>query len=114
MEDCLSQKVSFDVKGGSNMFAIGETTGVVQLSKLEMPREYNLKKKGRSIWGIWVKENELYISDEMESLRSKARNIKMISKIHLDSKNRMAVPSYLDGSEAEITGCISTIRIVFN
>lgn len=95
------------------MFAIGEATGVVKLSKLEMPKEYNLKKRGRQIWGVWSKENELYISDEMEALKGKARNARMIIKVSLDSKNRISVPSYLDGCEANITGCITTIQITF-
>lgn len=101
-------------KGGYGMFAIGEATGKVRLSKLEMPREYNLKRKGRQIWGVWAKENELYISDEMDALKGKARNVRMICKISLDSRNRMSVPSYLDGCDAEIEGCISTIKVTFN
>ncbi|MGN0298775.1 MAG: hypothetical protein ACI4C1_06290 [Lachnospiraceae bacterium] len=96
------------------MFAIGEAKGTVSLSKLEMPREYNLKRKGRQIFGVWAKENELYLSDEVEALRPRARNAKMITKMSLDSKNRISVPSYLDGTEAQITGCITTIQIVFN
>ena len=36
------------------MFAVGQTNAQVVRKKVSMPREFNLRKKGRKIYGAWV------------------------------------------------------------
>lgn len=94
------------------MFAIGETKSRVCFSKLRLPKEYRLKKKGRKIYGVWEGNRRLYLSDEMEVLRSKSgKNILFEPKI--DYNGRLDVPLELDNKEATIRGCITTIVIEF-
>ena len=54
------------------MFAIGTAEETVSGMKLRIPKEYNLNKKGRKIYGLWVGEDTLYLSDEMDPLRARA------------------------------------------
>lgn len=95
------------------MFAIGTAEETVSGMKLRIPKEYNLNKKGRKIYGLWVGEDTLYLSDEMDPLRARAgRNGNIFDvKVHLDSV--IEVPQRLDGKRAVISGRISAIRIRF-
>lgn len=95
------------------MFAIGETTAMVSSAKLKLPKEYNLRKKDRTIYGIWQGETLLYLSDEVRPLKAKMGRDKRIYKVNIDSKSNITVPSYLDNAKAVIRGCISTIEIEF-
>lgn len=96
------------------MFAIGETKAKVVYSKLELPKEYNLKKKNRKIYGVWVGERLLYLSDEIKPLKAKAGHNGSVFEPNIDYAHRITVPSYLEQSVAYIRGCISTIQIEFN
>lgn len=49
------------------MFAIGEKTTEVNKSRVAMPVEYHLRK--RKIYGTWVGQDLLYISDEVGPLK---------------------------------------------
>lgn len=95
------------------MFAIGTAEETVSGMKLRLPKEYNLNKKGRKIYGLWVGEDTLYLSDEKDPLRSRAGRTGTIFdvKIHLESV--IEVPRHLDGKKAVISGRISAIRIRF-
>ncbi len=95
------------------MFAIGSAEEMVSGTKLRLPKEYNLNKKGRKIYGLWVGDDTLYLSDELDPLRSRSgRNGNIFDvRVHLDSA--IEVPRRLDGKKAVISGRISAIRIRF-
>ena len=95
------------------MFAIGSAEEKVSGTKLRIPKEYHLNKKGRKIYGLWSGENTLYLSDEKEPLKARAGRTGTIFdvKVHLDSI--IEVPQRLDGKTAEISGRISAIRVRF-
>ena len=95
------------------MFAIGEVKSEVYGSKLRLPKEYNLKRKDRRIYGVWDGKWLLYLSDEIAPLKSKGGKNGMIFTPHIDSEYRIAVPAYLEKKESKIKGCISTIEIRF-
>lgn len=97
-------------KGDENVFAIGEAKAIVSNSKVAMPSEYHLKSK--TLYGVWVGDTVLYISDEKQPLKSKSRD-GMIFEPVIDANNRLTVPSKLDNYQAKITGRISTIEVVF-
>lgn len=97
-------------KGDDDMFAIGEAKSKVTNAKVVMPSEYRLKSK--TIFGIWVGDNLLYISDEEPPLKAKERD-GMIFKPSIDVNNRLSVPSKLENCNVKIQGCISTIEICF-
>lgn len=92
------------------MFAIGEAKSKVTNSKVNMPSEYRLKSK--SLYGVWVGDTLLYISDEKPPLKAKERD-GMIFEPSIDVNNRLSVPSKLEDYEVKISGCISTIEISF-
>lgn len=92
------------------MFAIGEAKSKVTNSKVIMPSEYRLKSK--TLYGVWVGDTLLYISDEKPPLKAKERD-GMIFEPSIDVNNRLSVPSKLEDYEVEISGCISTIEISF-
>lgn len=92
------------------MFAIGEARSKVTNSKVIMPSEYRLKSK--TLYGVWVGDTLLYISDEKPPLKAKERD-GMIFEPSIDVNNRLSVPSKLEDYEVEISGCISTIEISF-
>lgn len=92
------------------MFAIGEAKASVTNAKVAMPSEYKLKSK--SIYGIWVGDTLLYISDEKQPLKAKARD-GIIFEPSVDVNNHLSVPTKLEGYAAQITGCISTIEVSF-
>ncbi len=92
------------------MFAIGEAKSKVTNSKVIMPSEYRLKSK--TLYGVWVGDTLLYISDEKPPLKAKERD-GMIFEPSIDVNNRLSVPSNLEDYEVEISGCISTIEISF-
>ena len=92
------------------MFAFGEAKSKVTNSKVIMPSEYRLKSK--TLYGVWVGDTLLYISDEKPPLKAKERD-GMIFEPSIDVNNRLSVPSKLEDYEVEISGCISTIEISF-
>ncbi|MDO5417481.1 MAG: hypothetical protein Q4F29_09805 [Lachnospiraceae bacterium] len=94
------------------MFAIGTAEEVVCGTKLRVPKEYNLNKKNRKIYGLWVGNRTLYLSDEKEPLQVRGgRNGIFDVKVHLEST--IEVPRELDGKKAVINGRISAIKIEF-
>lgn len=92
------------------MFVIGESKAKVTNAKVVMPSEYHLKRK--ALYGVWVGDNLLYISDEKPPLKAKERK-GMIFEPLIDVNNRLSVPSRLENCEVKILGCISTIEISF-
>lgn len=92
------------------MFAIGEAKSKVQNSKVVMPSEYHLKNK--NLFGVWVGETLLYISDEKPPLKAKERDGKIFEP-SIDVNNRLSVPSQLEDFDVDISGCISTIEVSF-
>lgn len=95
------------------MFVIGEAVTQVQSSKVILPKEYNLRKRGRRILGVWVGEYCLYLSDEEAPLRAKAGKDGSIIKVRVGSENQIEVPVTLDHMKVKIQGCISTIELKF-
>jgi hypothetical protein len=95
------------------LFAIGEAESVVYYTKLRLPKEYNLRRKDRKIYGTWMGEWVLYLSDEITPLRAKSGKDGNIFEVNLDLESRMDVPRYLEDKRARIRGCISTIEIEF-
>ena len=95
------------------MFVIGESKSKVNVTKLELPREYNLRKKSRKIYGVWVGERFLYLSDDIDSIKAKAGKDGQVFEPYIDVTNRITVPSQLDSKKAIIRGCISSIEIEF-
>lgn len=96
------------------MFAIGTAQVKVSGTKLRVPKEYNLNKKDRKIYGLWVGERTLYLSDEREPLRSKAAGKQeMIFDVKVHTESVIEVPQNLNGKYALISGRISTIKIQF-
>ncbi len=96
------------------MFAIGTAEVKVSGTKLRVPKEYNLTKKDRKIYGLWLGERTLYLSDEKEPLRAKAsgkQSMSFVVKVHTESV--IEVPKQLDGKWAVISGRISAIKIQF-
>ena len=92
------------------MFAIGEAKSKVTNSKVVMPSEYRLKNK--NLYGVWVDDTLLYISDEKPPLKAKERGA-VIFEPSNDVNNRLSVPAKLENFDVEISGCISTIEISF-
>ena len=74
------------------MFAVGQTNAQVVRKKVSMPREFNLRKKGRKIYGAWVGDRCL---------------------MSVDTGNRIRVPASLEHANVSIRGCISTIELQF-
>lgn len=92
------------------MFAIGEAKSKVTNSKVIMPSEYRLKSK--TLFGVWVGDYLLYISDEKPPLKAKERE-GAIFEPSIDVNNRLSVPAKLEDCDVKIQGCISTIEICF-
>ena len=97
-------------KGDDAMFAIGEAKSKVTNAKVAMPSEYRLRSK--VLYGIWVCDTLLYISDEKPPLKAKERS-GSIFEPSIDVNNRLSVPAKLENYEVQISGCISTIEISF-
>lgn len=96
------------------MFAIGTTETKVVGTKLRVPKEYNLTKKDRKIYGLWLGEKTLYLSDEKEPLKAKAAGKQsMIFDVKVHTESVIEVPRQLDGKWAVISGRISAIKIQF-
>lgn len=95
------------------MFAIGEAQSEVSGSRLRLPKEYNLRKKDRKIYGAWAGERELYLSDEEACLKPYARKDGTIFKADINAESCMEVPAYLEGRKVSVTGCITTIKVEF-
>lgn len=92
------------------MFAIGQMETRVNMQKVYLPKEFNLKRKGRKIYGTWVGDHCMYLSDEEKILRGKAG---IVSLINIDSENKISVPGNLEQSRVLIRGCISVIELKF-
>ena len=90
------------------MFAVGQTNAQVVRKKVSMPREFNLRKKGRKIYGAWVGDRCLYLSDEEKVLRAKAGREDQVKLMSVDR-----VPASLEHANVSIRGCISTIELQF-
>lgn len=96
------------------MFAIGTAEVKVSGTKLRVPKEYNLTKKDRKIYGLWLGERTLYLSDEKEPLQAKASGKQsMIFDVKVHTESVIEVPKQLDGKWAVISGRISAIKIQF-
>ena len=95
------------------MFAIGTSESTVSGTKLKVPKEYNLNKKDRKIYGLWIGEKTLYLSDEKEPLRSRAGKNGSIFDVKIHTESTIGVPRSLDGKKAVISGRISAIKIQF-
>ena len=109
------------------MFAVGQTNAQVVRKKVSMPREFNLRKKGRKraeetrrkrkkgrkIYGAWVGDRCLYLSDEEKVLRAKAGREDQVKLMSVDTENRIRVPASLEHANVSIRGCISTIELQF-
>ncbi len=96
------------------MFAIGSAEEKVTGTKLRIPKEYNLNKKGRKIYGFWLGEYTLYLSDEIGALRSKGGKSGNIYDVKVHTESTIEVPRSLGGMRATITGRISSIKIQFH
>ena len=82
------------------MFAIGTAEVKVSGTKLRVPKEYNLTKKDRKIYGLWLGERTLYLSDEKEPLRAKASGkqkelLDILTSIGFDIKSDKYLKKYL-------------------
>ena len=95
------------------MFAVGQTNAQVVRKKVSMPREFNLRKKGRKIYGAWVGDRCLYLSDEEKVLRAKAGREDQVKLMSVDTENRIRVPASLEHANVSIRGCISTNELQF-
>lgn len=91
------------------MFAIGEKRTKVFGAKIAMPIEYRLRK--RKIYGTWVGDDILYISDEIPPL--KARNGGIIFEPVIDANSNLHISEAYENCKVIISGCISTIEIAF-
>ncbi len=95
------------------MFAVGQTSAQVVRKKVSMPREFNLRKKGRKIYGTWISDKCLYLSDEEKVLKAKAGSEEKVQPVNVDTENRITVPASLEHANVTIRGCISTIELAF-
>lgn len=95
------------------MFVIGTSEAIVHHNKLELPKEYRLKKNNRTIYGVWQGEKKLYLSDDVRVLKQKVRQDGMIFEASIDIGNHVKVPRSMDQAHATIRGCITTIEIDF-
>ena len=95
------------------MFAIGSAEEKVTGTNLRIPKEYNLNKKGRKIYGLWMGETTLYLSDEKEPLRARGGRSEMIFDVKVHTESTIEVPKSLDGRTALISGRISSIKVQF-
>ena len=95
------------------MFAIGEAETQVISTKVTIPKEYNLTRKGRKIMGVWIGDYCLYLSDEEKSLKAKAGKNGSVIPIHIYTESKIEVPSALNNMKVKIQGCITTIELRF-
>jgi hypothetical protein len=93
------------------MFLVGEAKAKVLNGKLELPKEYHLKRK--DLLGKWLSENKLYLSDSAHSLRFATGDISPAIKVSVDGEDRIALPTSYENSLVEIRGCVSTIEVLF-
>lgn len=93
------------------MFVIKETQTQVCGTKVRIPKEYNLRKKDRKIYGVWIGDRILYLADEIGPLKAKAGKEGMIQEIRVDSESRIEVPSRYDKATVSVRGCISSIEV---
>lgn len=92
------------------MFVIGETQSKVCMSKLDLPKEYHLRKK--KIFAVWKGEKILFLSDEEKALKPEAAGGGIFTP-NIDTNGRLEVPSGLNNHCAKIEGCIWKIKIEF-
>lgn len=95
------------------MFAIGSTETKVHMNKVNLPKEFHLRRKDRKIYGTWVGESYLYLSDERNALRNKAGKNGMVYIMDIGKESTITVPSYLEHSKVIIQGNISVIELKF-
>lgn len=95
------------------MFAFGQAESAVSMGKVSIPKEFNLRKKGRQIFGAWTQDGHFCLSDDEKLLKNKAAKDEKVSSIKVDSLHRIRVPKKLEGSQVLIEGCISTIDLKF-
>lgn len=93
------------------MFAIGSTRAEVVNGKVALPPAYRLKKK--PILAKWKNENILYLSDSDKSLDYAAGKDSEMLVINVDTEDRIIVPERLESSKVDISGCISSIELIF-
>jgi hypothetical protein len=94
------------------MFVIGETTSKVIKGKLELPKEYHLKR--RKILGEWKGEDILYLSDSDKALHFITGRENVCFQVRIDKEDRIEIPREFDNAIVEIKGCISSIEIIFH
>ena len=93
------------------MFAIGQVETKVDRRKVTLPKEYHLRRRNRKIYGVWIGDRELYLSDELRPLQQKAGINSSTFVVTIDQENRIVVPAYLEDSKVSIQGCITTIEL---
>jgi hypothetical protein len=93
------------------MFLIGEAKGKVINGKLELPKEYHLKRK--DLLGKWLGNNKLYLSDSAHSLRFVTGDISPAISVYVDGEDRIGLPTMYENSLVEIKGCVSTVEVTF-
>ncbi len=96
------------------MFVIGETQSEVRFLRLQLPREYNLRRKNKKIYGAWANRSVLYLSDEKAPLKAAAGKKSEVFEVAITPASCIEVPEFLEEKKASITGCISTIKIEFD
>lgn len=95
------------------MFAVGEAKTTTYDSKLVIPKEFGLRRPGRKIYGVWVGDWILYLSDEINILEKKVQKKSFVFEMKIDSGSQIKLPEHLNKCEATLKGCISTIEIKF-
>lgn len=95
------------------MFVIGQAKEKVYRQRVILPKEYNLRREGRKIYGVWKGNDCLYLSDEEAVLRSRTGKDGLVFRINIESENKIKVPEYLENAAVTIQGCISVIELKF-
>lgn len=74
------------------MFVIGQAKEKVHRQRVILPREYNLRREGRKIYGVWKGNDCLYLSDEEGVLRRRTGKMDLyfesILKLKIKSRCR--------------------------
>ncbi|MHB8130304.1 MAG: hypothetical protein ACYDEX_15030 [Mobilitalea sp.] len=108
---CDNIAIPIRMREESNMFVIGKAKGKVSNGKLELPKEYHLKRK--DLLGKWSSKYTLYLSDSAPSLRFVTGDITPAIRIYVDSEDRIVLPDIYENSLVEIRGCVSTVEVTF-
>lgn len=105
--------ISHPKKEEPHMFAFGQAQSAVFMGKVSIPKEFNLNRKGRQIFGAWTRDGRFCLSDDENILKTKVARSEDVSPIKVDSLHRIRVPKKLEGCRVFIEGRISTIDLKF-